>query len=364
MIFEKVIGQQRICNYLIRTVQNQRTSHAYLFVGEKGVGKEAMALEFARFLLCARAPDCSEPDCISCNKVRRLVHPDLHIIFPAPGKVIEDDYRTVVESMAADPYQRSELWSNPSISIDTIRELRRKASYTSFEGNGRVFIIADCERMTTEASNALLKILEEPPDGMYLLMTSSRANLLLPTITSRCQVIHFDPLPASEIKRAVLERNTVDEHTAELAARMSGGSYRNALEFLEQDMTTLQKQALEFFRCSVQSDFKQAVYVDEVMTRAERDTQKLKKLLSFLLLWFRDALVFKEAGENTKSSITIYNSDDEEVLKRFTDKFADADLYTAVKEIEHSVQLFDRNIQANLILVVLLAKLRTLIRRQ
>ena len=110
--------------------------------------------------------------------------------------------------------------------------------------------------MTIEAANALLKILEEPPAGMYLIMTSSRANLLLPTITSRCQNISFDPLSVLDIKQALLDRKTVDARTAELAAKMSGGSYRNALEYLDQDLTNLQKQALEFFRSSVQGSFK------------------------------------------------------------------------------------------------------------
>ena len=360
MAFESIIGQKRICGYLAKTVENERTSHAYLLVGEKGVGKEAVALEFAKLLLCPDAPGCDPERCATCNKIRKLSHPDLNFIFPAPAKLSDSDRQTITESVVNDPYQRREPWSNPSISIDTIRELRRRSSYSSFEGTGRVFIIVDCERMTIEASNALLKILEEPPPGMYLLMTSSRPNMLLPTIISRCQSINFDPLSVDETRNALLQRTTVDAYTAELAARMSGGSYRNALEFLEQDLTDLQKQALEFFRSSVQSDFKHAQYVDEVMARSERDVQKIKKLLSFLILWFRDALIFREAGDNP--GIVYYNQDEKDVLERFSSKFPRADLFSAIKEIENSLQLFDRNIQANMILIVLLAKLRTLIR--
>jgi DNA polymerase-3 subunit delta' len=361
MAFERIIGQHKICDYLSRTVGNDRTSHAYLFVGEKGVGKEALAIEFARLLLCPDALKCNRDGCVTCAKLDKLTHPDLYYIFPAPAKINEDERRKILDSVAEDPYRRMEMWSNPSISIDAIRDLRKKASYKSFEGSGRVMIMADCERMTTEAANALLKILEEPPDDMYLFMTSSRAHLLLPTITSRCQTITVEPLSVAEIKQALIERKTVDTRTAELAARMSGGSYRNAVEHLEEDIEGLQKQALEFFRSSVQSNFTQVVHVDKLMAAADRDAQKIRKMLSFLLLWFRDAMVFREAGDLPAAS--FYNSDETEVLRKFTEKFPDADLFRAVQEIEKSLQLFDRNIQINLVLIVLLAKLRTLIRR-
>ena len=103
--------------------------------------------------------------------------------------------QAIIDSVVSDPYQRSELWANPSVSIDTIRQLRRKASFKSFEGGSRVVIIVDCERMTTEAANALLKILEEPPPNVYFFLLTSDPGRLLPTVRSRCQIVRFGPLP-------------------------------------------------------------------------------------------------------------------------------------------------------------------------
>jgi DNA polymerase-3 subunit delta' len=361
MAFETIIGQKRICELIGRTVASQRTSHAYLLAGEKGVGKEAIALEFAKLLLCPQQPECQVSGCVDCQRVGKLSHPDLHFIFPAPAKLTDDERLAIINSVATDPYQRAELWANPTISIDTIRELRKKASFTPFEGGARVVIVVDCERMTIEAANSVLKILEEPPAGMYLIMTSSRPNLLLPTITSRCQSISFDPLPVDEIKNALMGRHRAAERIALLAARMSGGSFRRALAFLAQDIAMVQNQALEFFRLSVQDDFRQSVYVDKVMTRTQRDTRAIKEQLTFLSLWFRDAMVFKETGEDDK--VALYYSEDRDILRKFTESFPNADLFSAVGEIEYALGLFDRNIQAQLILIVLLAKLRSLLRR-
>ena len=174
MAFENIFGQQRVKNFFEIALKSERLSHAYLFVGDRGVGKEAMALELAKTLFCEKSGACSPEICSNCRRVSKLSHPDLHFIFPAPAKVKETEQTQILESVAANPYLRAELWANPMISIEKIREIRRKSSYKSFEGRGRIVIIVDAERMSEEAANSVLKILEEPPEKMYLLMVSSR----------------------------------------------------------------------------------------------------------------------------------------------------------------------------------------------
>ncbi len=360
MAFERIIGQQRVKTFLQRALEHQRVSHAYLFVGEKGVGKEAVALEFARGLLCPNGFACTDAACPECTRVARLNHPDLHFVFPAPGKPKEGDLERVVQSVVENPYHRLEPWANPSISIDRIRELRRRASYKSFEGRGRVVVIADCERMTTEAANSLLKILEEPPEKMHLILVSARPNLLLETIVSRCQVVKFEALTVDEIEHALVAHNLADAGQARLVARLSAGSYHRALQLLDEDLAELQKQALDFFRKSVQSQFVQIRFVEELLNAYQRDQKRVRELLEMVASWLRDAMVFRETdGAHAEQLINVAQA---EVLKSFTQKFPDADLYQALLEVERALGLMDRNVQVQLILIVLLRRLRNHLR--
>jgi len=369
MVFENILGQQRVKNFFEKALKSQRLSHAYLFVGDRGVGKEATALELAKALFCEKSGACSAEPCPNCMRVSKLSYPDLHFIFPAPAiikdkakeKVNEAKRVQILESVAANPYLRAELWANPMISIDKIRELRRQSSYKSFEGRGRIAIIVDAERMSEEAANSVLKILEEPPEKMYLLMISSRPNLLLPTISSRCQIIKFEPLKATEIEQAIIENYNIEQEKSRLTSRLASGSYRRAVELLDDNIQEMQNQSLEFFRKSVQSEFTQILYVDELLKACQRDLKKVKDLLSLLLIWFRDALVFRETGESNQE-LLIY-AEAFETLNNFTQKFPNADLQSAVIAIEESLEQMNRNVQINLILIVLLNKLRTFVRR-
>ncbi len=361
MAFEKIIGQKRPKAFFESAFQSGRLAHAYLFTGATGVGKEAMALELAKALICPHNISPHSAECSDCRRISRLTHPDLHVIFPAPTQVKDDDTLKILASLAANPYNRLELWANPSISIERIRRLRRISAIKSYEGKGRTVLIFDCERMTNEAANSLLKILEEPPDKMHLILTSSRPNLVLPTISSRCQGVKFAPLPANEIESALMREEGIEDAQPRLVARLAGGSYRRALELLDEDLQELQSKALEFFRKSIQNEFVQTVYVDEILYNFQRDLKKIQELLQSLSYWFRDAMIFKETnGDNEE---ILINVDQKEVMSNFTNSFPNADLHGAVAEIEKAIELMNRNVQINLILIVLLNKLRGYLRR-
>lgn len=361
MAISSVFGQRRIKRFFEKALENQRLSHAYLFVGAKGTGKEAMALEVTKALLSPHGLNFSPETDVDALRVAKLTHPDLEFIFPAPAKLKDTEYAKIVESIVKNPYLRSEPWAKASIPIARIRELRRKSSYKSYEGKGRVVILADCEMMTTEAANSLLKLLEEPPDKMHLFMISSRPNLLLPTITSRCQMVKFDPLPAAEIEKALMDMFSVGAGKARITARLANGSFRKAVELLEEDVNDMELQALEFFRKAVQNEFIQICYVDKLLSHYHRDLKRVKDLLMHLAFWFRDAVLVQESVSELEKQIIHQNHLD--VLKNFTRNFPKADLQNAVTEIEKSFELIDRNVQIQLILIVLLNKLRKLLRR-
>ncbi|MFQ5641549.1 MAG: DNA polymerase III subunit delta' [bacterium] len=356
MAFDNIIGQKRVKSFFQKAMDHGRIAHAYLFIGEKGVGKEALAVEFAKGLLCSNGLSCTKHDCEDCSRISKLSHPDLVFVFPAPAKMSNEDRVRIMESIVANPYSRLEVWANPLISIERIREFRRTSAYKSFEGRGRVLIIADCERLTTEASNALLKILEEPPEKTYLIMVSSKPNLLLPTIMSRCQEVKFDSLTFDEIEQALQERTAADKNQARLTARMCRGSYGRALQLLDENLQELQDQALDFFRKGIQNQVIQIQFVEELINRYQRDSAKIKELLRMVVNWFRDAMIFVETDGEQKDA--LINIEQVEVFRNFAKNFPNADLYSSIFELEKSLQQIERNAHINLVLIVLLNKLR------
>lgn len=163
------------------------------------MGKELVAKETAGALLCA-APESREHRdscgvCASCRKVSGGDHPDLHWL-AAKGA---------------------------SISVDDVRFLQESLSFQAFERGRKVVIIRDAFRMTREASNALLKTLEEPPPGTHLFLLAHHRNQLLPTLVSRCQALRFDPLSRGEVAQ-LLESRGVEPNVAERLAALSDGA--------------------------------------------------------------------------------------------------------------------------------------------
>lgn len=363
MPFEKIIGQSRPKEILNRAMLNNRVPHAYLFHGARGVGKEALALELAQALLCSG--DNGKPcyQCSYCKRISKLNHPDVIFIFPAPAKVSEDDVRAVIESFVQQPYLRREIWSNPTIGIDRIRELRHTTALKPLEGRGRVVIIFEVEKMTTEASNALLKILEEPPQGMTIILTTLNINALLPTIISRCQEVRFELLGDQDIETALISRHAQEPETARLIAKLSLGSFRRALEFLEEDFSSKRERIINILRAILKDSATRMAMVEELA--AERDKRLVKELLGLMLIWLRDAMILHSSTDcNEKIIERIINIDQLETLKKFANAYDKADYELAIADVEKAIKLIDRNIFLNLVLIVLFNNLNRRIQRK
>ena len=353
MSFDNVIGQERIKEVLRRAIKRGRLAHAYLFHGPEGVGKDALALELTKALNCSQGDTDGCDRCPSCKKISALQHPDLKFIFPIPSKVRETDLREKTGQKAKDPYQPIHFPASASISIERIRELRRQASLKPFEGKWRVIIISEADKMTQEASNALLKILEEPSEKMLFLLTTSRLNHLLPTIVSRCQNLRFDRLKVKEIEEGLLKRGVVPER-AKLVARLSMGSFRKALELIQEDIDAQRQQALGFLQVGLKGGiFDRLNLVEKLVT--EKDREKIKDMLNLLLLWLRDLALINELRKEG-----FINLDRVQDLFSLARKYNNIDWEKAILEVEKSVDLIDKNIYINLVLIVLLNNLRRL----
>ncbi|MDZ7319135.1 MAG: hypothetical protein ONB11_08280, partial [candidate division KSB1 bacterium] len=253
-------------------------------------------------------------------------------------------------------------WANPFILIDMIRELKKTVALTSYENKGRVVLILDAHRMTVEAANSLLKILEEPLGKTTLILVSSQINLLLPTIVSRCQQVRFDPLRWEEIEQALIEQAHLAPEKAQLYARMCFGNYRRALELADENIQERQELMLNILRKVLLSDLDILQLAEQLVQQEDRKT--VKELLQLMVIWFRDAMLLSLHPNHADGTEKVVNIDRLPTLEKFISSLADIDYEQVIGRIERAIEYMDRNVYLNVILLELLFELKKFLRRK
>ena len=171
-MFENILGNDKIKEALKNIIINKNASHSYMFIGVEGIGKKLIATELSKRLLCNNEKiDCNS--CKSCIEFDSKNHPDFLIIEP-DGNLIK---------------------------IEQIRNMQKKIQEKPIISKRKIYIINDADKMTKEAQNCLLKTLEEPPEYISIILIGNNESSFLPTIKSRCMIIHFEPLKNAEIKK-------------------------------------------------------------------------------------------------------------------------------------------------------------------
>ncbi len=365
VVWPRVIGQQRVKGLLLNAIKRNRMPHAFLFHGNEGVGKDAMALELARVLHCERGGEQACDECSSCRRMNTLQHPDVHLVTALPvgknetaedaplARLTQDEIQSIQEQFrlkAGNPYHIVDVPRATIIKINSIREVRRASSMSTSNGRTRVFIISRADEMGEAASNTILKTLEEPAGHTMLILTTSHRDALLPTIVSRCQDVRFDSLTEYEIAEALVQRNGVEPEESLLVARLANGSYSRALELQQEDLARERQDVLMFVKESLAGNtVTLANRIDDLSSSRDRDP--VRRFLNLLLLWFRDAFSMRHGG-------TVINVDQNDDLQRFITKFHNADLVRVIAGIERAISLIDRNVYIKLVFLQLAVEMR------
>lgn len=251
--FEDVIGQERVKAQMKDAFISGQIPHAWLLSGPEGSGKMALALAFSRLLLC-KTPQKDKPclTCRSCKQMDKLVHPDLHFIFPFANRKPAGKQETSDDYIAA---FRKMLLKSPYFSfkqhVDTVDAEGKvpiiyasdsdnifiKLSRKSMEGGWKVVIIYLPERGNETFANKMLKLLEEPPERTLFMLLSTEPEKLLPTIRSRVQTLSIPSIKEEELSGYLSDRMGIRPVDAKTLAHMSSGSLSRALEImsLEED---------------------------------------------------------------------------------------------------------------------------------
>jgi len=215
-MFRNIIAQNKAKKIITEQIKNNKIPHAYLFIGEDGIGKRKTAVEFAKILNCT-INDYSKTDigacghCAACEMISKDSYPDLHMINFAKQEEMPDGEG-----------------EKTKLGIDLIRYMQKYVYMKSAEGKWKIFIIEPAEKLTIDAFNSLLKTLEEPPEHTILILIAKHRETIPTTILSRTQTVFFQPLPKDEIIKYLQQQHSLDEETASKIAEDAEGSFGKA----------------------------------------------------------------------------------------------------------------------------------------
>ena len=327
MKFSDIPGHKIVIEKLLRSVSEERVSHAQLFSGPQGSGKLALALAYAQFVSCEnRQENDSCGICKSCVKYEKMIHPDLHFVFPVikgkkPTDPVSDNYiEEWREFVKKSPYFTINKWLD-SIEVGNAQglifaseaaEIIKKLNLKTFESDYKIMIIWLPEKMHNSAANKLLKMIEEPPEKTLFLLVSEEPDKIIPTILSRCQVIKVPSVAKKELTGWLIRQHGLNEKRATDIAHVVNGDIVRATELAEMEDTL--SGNLERFRSLMRFAWKRDVlaivdWADEIASTG-REAQKDFLMFSLRLLRENFMLTLKQqpdkiiflAGEESEFS--------------------------------------------------------------
>jgi len=309
MSFKTIKGQDRAVKVLKSYSANSTLQGGYIFSGPQGIGKRLAAKEVAKALNCEKLGPDSCGNCASCQRIEHGQHPDIHII----------------ESAESD------------IKIEDIRSLQKEISLRPYEGRVKVFIIDNAHWMNEQASNALLKILEEPPRFSLIILVTDKPQLLFKTIVSRCKAVKFSPLARASLEGILKEEYGMENIQAHFLAYFCEGRIGRALSLKDKDILSEKNRVIDAFNFSSRPNLE---------SLDVKDRQEVRVYLNILATWFRDMYLVKVGTSYGQ----LINIDRKEDLLRSMWRFSYPDLNEILTTIANSLHSLEHRINTTLLL--------------
>lgn len=314
MSLKNIRGHDKPIQILKSYIKSGFLGGAYLFTGEEGIGKYLVARNFAKALNCLNnaADEDACDNCPTCMNIEKSQHPDVHFL---------------------------ESSQQGSIKIESVREIKKEINFKSYsEVKKKVFMINDAHNLTAEASNALLKILEEPPDDSLFILISAKPALLLRTIVSRCKVIRFHPLRRAELESFLKEEHSLENNLRHFLAYFCEGRIGSALKLKEMDILTQRDRVIDEF-----------IFFGKkrnLVTGPLQDRKQINCCLNILASWFRDLYLVKAGLPHSG----LVNFDKREELSKIADYYSLSRLNEIMEAISNSFLYLEQNVNTKLLL--------------
>lgn len=334
-----VIGHERAIGMLRTALRTGYLPHAYLFSGAEGVGKHTLALAFAMALNCEGETPSGQPWpdvpcllCASCSRIMRSAHPDLMEI-------------NLEKQAQAEGASKGKSGPSKELKIDIIRDMQAGVGLSPYSGRWKVYIIGDGERLNEEASNCLLKTLEEPPAHTVIIMLAPDETAVLPTISSRCFLVPLRSLSRSMVAVALEDVWEAGREQAEMLAALSGGRLGYAVSLLE-DRESLNRRKRALAEMSLLSGANIADRVNVASKLARMFTEARPELYELLQTWegwWRDVLVVSSGAPELAANV-----DHLPTLASVARKNSAGHAAAAVELIQHTRQQLMENVNPRL----------------
>lgn len=310
-----IIGHEKIVKFLQKSISHKKIAHAYLFYGPENLGKKTLAKYFTLSLICSgQEKPCLK--CENCQNFLKNIHPDIIWLRKEEGK--------------------------KNISIDQIRDLKKKILLTGFTNTYKIAIIVNAEIMTEEAANSFLKLLEEPPAKSLIILLANNLKNIPETILSRCQFLKFSLVSKEKIVKYLKEKYKLSHKEAEEISSLSLGYPGRAIRFVEdkeffKDYLERQKKLIKILATELSERLK---IIDEII-----EEEKIQELISNWKILVRDILLLKTKNEELVTHLVF-----KEKLKKFAEKMSLEKICQIEKELSNLSFYINQNINLKLAL--------------
>ena len=357
MIYSDLIINKKNWDQLVRAQQFNKLSHAFLFHGPAGCGKEGHALELAAFLNCSnRANYESCGICPSCKKTKTFQNQNIKFIIPLPRGNIKTrsdsvdkafsgatlkEYLEQLKNKEKDPYYSINLKSANTILINSIRDIKHDLSLSTINNEWRIILIFQAEKLcipSPESAHSLLKILEEPPEKTIFILVSSQSDAILDTIKSRCQNLYYPPISQSILENRLIESGA-DSIEAAVVSRISYGNIKLSRELLDNSTDLIKMMFLLLNACFSSNSLIWNKCIDNLSRLKIKNINQLKHLFNMAIIFIRDILYYSK----TLSDKEIIFKNEKQKIEKIIKLYPNADWYSCIYHFEDSLNYIFRN---------------------
>lgn len=374
MQFRDIIGQEGVKAHLRQMCDSHRLAHATLLVGPEGAGALPLAVAFAQYVNCTgdKSGGDSCGSCPSCVKFRRLMHPDLHFIYPTINRgdtTCSDMYSTEWRQMWENAtYFSSAQWATMMggskqavINKNDAVAIHQKLSLRPFEADYQILILWKPELMNETSANRILKIMEEPPERSLFIVVSENSDEILPTILSRTQMIKVPPVDEGSMKSHLMAKYGMDEEGASRMAHIANGNVISMMQMA--GLAQEDKSNLEAFMSMMRTCYTRNVM--EMRKIAEQSSRSMsrdqaKDFFSYSLRMVRENFIMN-LGEERLNYMT---PEEEAFSQRFSRFIHVGNVLEMADLFDEAVSQLEQNGNTKIILMDVLLQLTVLLKRE
>lgn len=324
--FKDIIGQKQLKEHLQNAIKLDKLSHAYIINGERYAGKEFIANIFAMAIQCERGGMDPCGECHSCKQAMSRNHPDIiRVVHEKPNTIGVEDIRG---------------------------QINNDVMIKPYSGPKKIYILNEGEKMTVQAQNALLKTLEEPPAYAIILILTTNADALLPTILSRCVRIDMKPVKDELVKSYIMKENEIPDYKASVCVAFARGNLGKAkILAASEDFDKIREEAVMLLK------YIRDMEVNEIVTAIKKITEyqlDINDYLDILAIWYRDVLLFKATNDVNH----LIFKDEIKYIRKVADKSAYEGIEDIIKALEKAKMRLDANVNFDLTMELLLLTIK------